>query len=92
LVNGAHHTGLTVASLERSLGFYRDALGCEVVLEQERQGGYLAEIAGYSASVDSFFSPPTAIDTGANAAALGPSLRDPNGAIIELLQLPPSAP
>jgi lactoylglutathione lyase len=42
-----HHTGLTVRDLERSLAFYRDALGFEVVAQQEKQGGYLAEIVGY---------------------------------------------
>jgi catechol 2,3-dioxygenase-like lactoylglutathione lyase family enzyme len=41
-----HHTGLTVADLDRSLAFYRDLLGFEVVLEQEKEGGYLGEIVG----------------------------------------------
>ena len=41
------HTGLTVRDLDRSLAFYRDVLGMEVVFEQEKQGGYLAEIVGY---------------------------------------------
>ena len=42
-----HHTGLTVRDLDRSLGFYRDVLGMEVVFEQEKEGGYLAAIVGY---------------------------------------------
>jgi len=42
-----HHTGYTVSDLERSLVFYRDLLGCEVVATQEKQGGYLAAIVGY---------------------------------------------
>ena len=42
-----HHTGYTVSNLERSLGFYCDLLGCEVVATQEKQGGYLGEIVGY---------------------------------------------
>lgn len=42
-----HHTGLTVASLDASLAFYRDLLGFEVLAEQEKAGGYLAEIVGY---------------------------------------------
>jgi catechol 2,3-dioxygenase-like lactoylglutathione lyase family enzyme len=42
-----HHTGLTVSDLERSLAFYRDALGLEVVMQQEKEGGYLAAITGY---------------------------------------------
>jgi catechol 2,3-dioxygenase-like lactoylglutathione lyase family enzyme len=42
-----HHTGYTVSDLERSLGFYRDLLGCEVVATQEKRAGYLAAIVGY---------------------------------------------
>jgi catechol 2,3-dioxygenase-like lactoylglutathione lyase family enzyme len=41
------HTGLTVSDLDRSIGFYRDALGFEVVMQQEKQGGYLGAIVGY---------------------------------------------
>jgi catechol 2,3-dioxygenase-like lactoylglutathione lyase family enzyme len=41
------HTGLTVRDLDRSLAFYRDLLGMEVIAEQEKQGGYLAAIVGY---------------------------------------------
>lgn len=47
MIASIHHTGLTVSSLERSLAFYRDALGLEVVMEQEKTGGYLAAITGY---------------------------------------------
>src|SRR5207245_291145 len=46
-VGGLHHTSYTVSNLDRSLGFYRDALGCEVLAMQEKQGGYLAAIVGY---------------------------------------------
>jgi catechol 2,3-dioxygenase-like lactoylglutathione lyase family enzyme len=42
-----HHTGYTVSDLDRSLRFYRDLLGCEVIAEQEKEGGYLAAIVGY---------------------------------------------
>ena len=42
-----HHTGLTVSDLDRSMRFYRDAFGLEVVLQQEKAGGYLAAITGY---------------------------------------------
>lgn len=42
-----HHTGYTVSDLERSLRFYRDLLGCEVIATQEKRGGYLADIVGY---------------------------------------------
>lgn len=47
MIASVAHTGLTVSSLERSLRFYRDALGLEVVMEQEKEGGYLAAITGY---------------------------------------------
>jgi catechol 2,3-dioxygenase-like lactoylglutathione lyase family enzyme len=43
-----HHTGLTVSELDRSVAFYRDLLGCEVLATQEQEGGYLAAIVGYS--------------------------------------------
>jgi catechol 2,3-dioxygenase-like lactoylglutathione lyase family enzyme len=46
-VNGLHHTCYTVSSLDRSLAFYRDTLGCEVLATQEKNGGYLAAIVGY---------------------------------------------
>ena len=41
------HTGFTVRDIARSLAFYRDILGMEVVFEQEKRGGYLAAIVGY---------------------------------------------
>jgi catechol 2,3-dioxygenase-like lactoylglutathione lyase family enzyme len=46
-VSGLHHTCYTVSSLDRSLVFYRDLLGCEVLATQEKEGGYLAAIVGY---------------------------------------------
>lgn len=46
-VTSVVHTGLTVADLDRSLDFYRDLLGFEVVMTQEKHGGYLAAIVGY---------------------------------------------
>ena len=33
---GVHHTGYTVSDLDRSLVFYRDVLGCEVIATQEK--------------------------------------------------------
>jgi catechol 2,3-dioxygenase-like lactoylglutathione lyase family enzyme len=41
-----HHTGLTVADMDRSLHFWRDAMGMEVVFQQEKAGGYLEAIVG----------------------------------------------
>ena len=46
-VRGLHHTCYTVSDLDRSVAFYRDVLGCEVMAEQEKEGGYLAAIVGY---------------------------------------------
>ena len=39
-----HHTGLTVLDLDRSLRFWRDAMGMTVLFEQEKAGGYLEAI------------------------------------------------
>jgi catechol 2,3-dioxygenase-like lactoylglutathione lyase family enzyme len=47
VIRSIAHTGFTVSSLDRSLAFYRDVLGLEVVMEQEKEGGYLAAIVGY---------------------------------------------
>jgi glyoxylase I family protein len=41
-----HHTGLTVSDLERSLLFWRDAMGMEELFQQEKEGGYLEAIVG----------------------------------------------
>jgi catechol 2,3-dioxygenase-like lactoylglutathione lyase family enzyme len=41
-----HHTGLTVSNLERALAFWSDALGMQIVMQQDRQGGYFEEIVG----------------------------------------------
>ena len=38
------HAGLTVADLDRSLAFWRDAMGMVEVVSQEKQGGYLEAI------------------------------------------------
>ena len=46
-LRSVHHTGYTVGDIDRSLHFYRDLLGLEVLATQEKQGGYLAAIVGY---------------------------------------------
>lgn len=43
-VVGAHHTGLHVADIERSLVFYRDLLGLEVVWERVVADDYVRRI------------------------------------------------
>jgi catechol 2,3-dioxygenase-like lactoylglutathione lyase family enzyme len=44
---GAHHTALHVADLERSLAFYRDLLGFELLWERYNQEPYVRKIVGY---------------------------------------------
>jgi catechol 2,3-dioxygenase-like lactoylglutathione lyase family enzyme len=46
-VTGTLHTGLTVADLERSLKFWRDLLGLEVVMERVMDAPYVGEMVGY---------------------------------------------
>jgi catechol 2,3-dioxygenase-like lactoylglutathione lyase family enzyme len=43
----AHHTGMTVMSIDRSLEFYRDVLGFELVVIQEGIGEHVAKVFGY---------------------------------------------
>jgi catechol 2,3-dioxygenase-like lactoylglutathione lyase family enzyme len=42
-----HHTGLTVGDIDRSIAFYQDKLGLELITTQETDGGYVAAIVGY---------------------------------------------
>jgi catechol 2,3-dioxygenase-like lactoylglutathione lyase family enzyme len=46
-ITKGHHTGFTVRSLERSLAFYRDLLGFEVVFQWNPQAPYIGELVGY---------------------------------------------
>jgi catechol 2,3-dioxygenase-like lactoylglutathione lyase family enzyme len=41
-----HHSGMTVADMGLALRFWRDALGTEVVVDQESRGGYFEAIVG----------------------------------------------
>lgn len=45
-IRHAHHTGLTVRSLERSVAFYRDVLGFEVAFTWNPRAPYIAELVG----------------------------------------------
>ena len=42
-----HHTGLQVRDLERSVAFYRDVLGFEVVFAWNPRAPYIGELVGY---------------------------------------------
>ena len=44
---GTHHTCFQVADLERSLAFYRDLLGFELVWQRVNQEDYVRRIVGY---------------------------------------------
>jgi catechol 2,3-dioxygenase-like lactoylglutathione lyase family enzyme len=46
-ITKAHHTGLTVRSLDRSLAFYRDLLGFEIVFQWNPKAPYIGELLGY---------------------------------------------
>ena len=43
---GAHHTSFTVADLEKSLAFFRDELGLEVVFTREVRHDYFGQVVG----------------------------------------------
>lgn len=46
-IKKAHHTGFTVRSLERSIAFYRDLLGFELIFQWNPKAPYLGELVGY---------------------------------------------
>src|SRR5260370_37373825 len=41
-----HHTGLTVSDLDRSLRFWREAMGLHGLFQQEKKGGYPQTMLG----------------------------------------------
>jgi catechol 2,3-dioxygenase-like lactoylglutathione lyase family enzyme len=45
-ITGAHHTSFTVANLDRSLEFFRDLLGLEVLYTREIKDDYFGLIVG----------------------------------------------
>lgn len=143
---GAHHTSFTVADTERSIRFYRDLLGFELILDRPEVTleyfrtiigfpdavvhnavlripgtNHLLELNGYkhprgtpqnltpnnpgsshicylvddlqalyeklkAAGVE-FISMPTYLDQGPNAGGWALYMKDPDGIVIELLQL-----
>jgi lactoylglutathione lyase len=46
-ITKAHHTGFQVADLERSIAFYRDILGFEIVFAWNPQADYIRVLVGY---------------------------------------------
>lgn len=48
---GAHHTSFTVANLDRSLAFFRDVLGLEMLFVREVRDDYFGRIVGLPGSV-----------------------------------------
>lgn len=46
-ITSAHHMGLQVEDLERSLAFYRDVLGFELLFAWNPQADYIRELVGY---------------------------------------------
>lgn len=48
---GAHHTSFTVADLDRSVAFFRDRLGLEVVFTREVRNDYFGQIVGLPGAV-----------------------------------------
>lgn len=46
-VAGIFHTGITVSDLERSIAFYRDCLGLELVTQWESSQPYLRTVVGF---------------------------------------------
>lgn len=47
MVSGVHHTGFTVKDVDRSLAFYRDLLGLELVARQGGTEEFYRKITGY---------------------------------------------
>ena len=47
VVRGFHHTSFTVGDMERSLAFYRDLLGMQVVVDRRTSDTYLSTITGF---------------------------------------------
>ena len=46
-----HHVGLHVRDVERSLAFYRDLLGLELLARREANADYVADIVGYPGAI-----------------------------------------
>ena len=47
MITGLNHSGIVVEDLERSVHFYRDVIGLEVVRTIDRDGGPISQVVGY---------------------------------------------
>ena len=47
MITGFFHTGFVVKDLERSISFYRDAVGLEILREREFAGVEISQVLGY---------------------------------------------
>ena len=50
-ITGAHHTSFTVGDLDKSVAFFRDVLGLELLFVREVRDDYLGRIVGLPGSV-----------------------------------------
>ncbi len=46
-ITGAHHTSFTIADLDKSLTFFRDVMGLEVVFTRDLNADYFGQIVGH---------------------------------------------
>src|SRR5262249_46534160 len=44
---GVSHTSLSVTDMNRSLAFYRDLLGMQVIMDRERTGKYIEQVVAF---------------------------------------------
>jgi catechol 2,3-dioxygenase-like lactoylglutathione lyase family enzyme len=70
-LTGISHTSFTVSDLERSLAFYRDLLGMEVLVEVQREGEFIEQVVGFP---------------GASLRIVGLRLRQGSDHILELIE------
>ena len=50
MVTGFFHTGFVVEDLERSVSFYRDVVGLEILREREFAGSEISQVLGYESA------------------------------------------
>ena len=47
MITGMHHVGVVVKDLERTIEFYRDAMGLQLLSNRERSGNTASQLLGY---------------------------------------------